>query len=404
MAHETLRLRFAQSEAGGPQSWAAAITPEKSPVPLTRIELSSRPDEECWQLVERTARELGSEIGQCTGHLVSFVFCDRGPRSPAWLLASCHPALLDESSWRILSTDLSEACEQSRTRGRVRLTPQSGSLTKWVRELMAEIQLPRIASEARAHWLVRTTVPATSRLPPAAREAPAPGALAVLDAAALRRASTLFDVSQEALLLASCALAYGTQLQRSSIRIGLEQSARVSSHYPVDASRMLGNLDFAFPALLSLEPETAPQEVVRCAQAELLQAPLGGLAYDGLRAYGEDRSLAQALTALPAPDFTLHLAEEGAPSSRETLRTLALFESGSPPVTSPARMRVEARMSAERVQLLWHGVTSDGALLSTLAKQTEQTIRALCTQAESARATPAQEPGAPLAPTAQRSR
>jgi len=404
MAHETLRLRFARAESGDPGSWAAAITPEKSPVPLTRIEISARPDDECWQLVERTAQELGSELAQCTGSLVSFVFCDRGPRSPAWLLAACHPALLDESSWRILATDLAEACEQSRTRGRVRLTPQSGSLTRWVRELMTELQLPRISSEARSHWLARTVVPAPGRPAPAAREAPAPGALAVIDAAALQRASTLFDVSQEAILLAACTLAYGTQLQRSSVRISLEQSARVSSHYPVDASRMLGNLDYAFPAILSLEPGAAPQEVARYAHAELLDAPLDGLAYDGLRAYGADRALTQALTALPAADFTLHLAEEGAPSSRETLRTLAIFESGSPPGVSTTRMRVEARLSAERAQLLWHGATSDGALLSTLAKQTEQTIRALCAQAESVRASPAQGPGSAHAPTAQRPR
>jgi acyl-CoA synthetase (AMP-forming)/AMP-acid ligase II len=404
MAHETLRLRFVRTEPGGLESWAAAITPEKSPVPLTRLELSSRTDEECWQLVERTARELGAELGLCTGSLASFVFCDRGPRSPAWLLAACHPALLDEPSWRILSTDLAEACEQSRTRGRVRLTPQSGSLTRWVQELMAEIQLPRISSEARAHWLARAPVPVPGRPTPSTQEMPAPGALAVIDAAALQRASALFDVSQEAILLAACTLAFGTQLQRSSVRISLEQSARVSSHYPVDASRMLGNLDYAFPTVLSLEPGAAPQEVARYAHTALLDAPLGGLAYDGLRAYGVDRSLAEALTALPAADFTLHLAEEGAPSSRETLRTLAIFESGSPPVVSITRMRVEARLSAERAQLLWHGVNSDGELLSTLAKQTEQTIRALCAQADSARANPAQGPGPARAPTAQGSR
>ncbi|KFE66365.1 Long-chain-fatty-acid--CoA ligase [Hyalangium minutum] len=403
MAHETLRLRFARSEAGGPEAWAAAITPEKSPVPLTRIELSTRPDEECWQLVERTARELGLELGQCIGNLASFVFCDRGPRSPAWLLAACHPSLLDESSWRILATDLAEACEQSRTRGRVRLTPQSGSLTRWVQELMNEIQLPRIASEARAHWLARAPVPAPARPSPASQELPAPGALAVIDAAALRRASTLFDVSQEALLLAACAHAYGTQLQRPTVRIGLEQSARVSSHYPVDASRMLGNLDFSFPATLALEPDAAPQEVARYAHAELLGAPLGGLAYDGLRAYGADRALATSLTALPAPDFTLHLADEGAPSSRESLHTLAIFESAFPPGQGTARMRVEARLSAERAQILWHGTTSEGVLLSLLAQKTEQTIRALCAQADGNRAAPAQGPGAARTPTAQSS-
>ncbi|HYI01442.1 AMP-binding protein [Hyalangium sp.] len=404
-AHETLRLRFAQSEQGGTQSWAAVITPEKSPVPLTRLELTSRPDEESWQLVERTARELGAEIGQCTGSLVSFVFCDRGPRSPAWLLAASHPALLDESSWRILATDLAEACEQSRTRGRVRLTPQSGALTRWVRELMTEIQLPRLASEARAHWLARALVAAPERpTVTGAQAAPAPGALAVIDAAALQRASTLFFVSQEAILLAACALAYSTQLQRSSVRISLEQSARVSSHYPVDASRMLGNLDYAFPATLSIEADAAPQEVARYAHAELLDAPLGGLAYDALRAYGADGALAEALTAIPAADFTLHLTEEGAPSSRETLRTLAIFESGPSPAVNPTRLRVEARLSAERTQLLWHGPTSDGALLTTLARQTEQTIRALCAQAESVRDSTAQGPGAARTPTVQRSR
>ena len=38
---------------------------------------------------------------------------------------------------------------------------------------------------------------------------------------------------------------------------------------------------------------------------------------------------------LPAADFSLHLEDEGAPSSRETLRTLAIFESGPSARTSP---------------------------------------------------------------------
>ncbi len=404
-AHETLRLRFARSDQEGSESWSALMTPEKSPVPLTRIDLSSRSDEECWQTVESTARQLGAEIGQCTGALVSFAFCDRGARSPAWLLVACHPALLDESSWRILATDLAEACEQARTRGRVRMTPQSGSLTRWVLELISEVQLPRLASEARTHWLSRAPVPAPQRPSETGSSAmPAPGALAVVDAVALQRASTLLEVSREALLLAACAYAYSTQAQRPTVRVSLEQSARASSHYQVDASRMLGNLDYAFPAVLSLEAEAAPQELARYAQVELLEAPLGGLAYDALRAYGTDRALTEALCSLPAADFILHLEDEGAPSSRGTLRTLAIFENGPASAANISRLRVEARLSAGQTQLLWHGATSDGALLSALAKLTEQTIRTLCAQADSARSTAASGRGSARAPSAQRSR
>jgi hypothetical protein len=225
-----------------------------------------------------------------------------------------------------------------------------------------------------------------------------------VDAAALQRAATLFEVSREALLLAACALAYGTHVQRPEVRVSLEQSARASSHYKVDASRMLGNLDYSFPAVLSLGAEPAPQELTRHSQLELLGAPLGGLAYDALRAYGTDRALSEALSTLPAVDFCLHLEDEGAPSSRATLRTLAIFESGPSPGANTARLRVEARLSAGQAQLLWHGATSDGALLSALAKLTEQTIRTLCAQADSARSTASTGRGTGLGPAAQRSR
>ncbi|MFL5350512.1 MAG: AMP-binding protein [Hyalangium sp.] len=404
-AHETLRLRFTCSSQEGSESWSALITPEKSPVPLTRLDLSSRSDEECWQTVESTARQLGAEIGQCQSALVSFVFCDRGARAPAWLLVTSHPALLDESSWRILATDLAEACEQTRTRGRVRMSPQSGSLARWVLELISEVQLPRIASEARAHWLSRAQLPAPKRPSETDTPAtPAPGALAVVDAVALQRASTLLDVSREALLLTACAYAYGTQVQRSTVRVSMEQSARASGHYHVDASRMLGNLDYAFPAVLSLEDEAAPQELARYAQVELQQAPLGGLAYDALRAYGEDPALSEALCALPVADFTLHLEDEGAPSSRGPLRTLAIFENGQASSANLSRLRVEARLSAGQAQLVWYGTNSDGALLGALAKLTEQTIRALCAQADSARPTGAAAHGPARVPSAQGSR
>ncbi|WP_224360475.1 AMP-binding protein [Hyalangium versicolor] len=402
-AHETLRLRFTRSAQGGSEAWAALISSEKSPVPLKRMDLSSRSDEECWQTVEGLARQLGAELGQCDGALVSFVFCERGARIPPWLLVASHPALLDETSWRILATDLLEACEQARTRGRVRMTPQSGSLARWVLELITEVQLPRLASDARTHWLSSAREAAPERSSATSSSAtPAPGALAVVDAAALQRAATLFEVSRESLLLAACTFAYSSQTQRSTVRVSLEQSARASGHYQVDASRMLGNLDYAFPAMLTIEPEAPPHELALNAHVELLEAPLGGLAYDALRAYGSDQELTDALSALPPADFSLHLKDEGAPSSRETLRTLAIFEHG-PSVMSVARLRVEARLSAGQAQLLWHGATSDGALLSTLAKLTEQAIRTLCSQADSARSTASADRGKARVPSAHRS-
>ncbi|MDY7229513.1 AMP-binding protein [Hyalangium rubrum] len=402
-AHETLRLRYARKADAG--DWAALITPDKVPVPLTRLELASRQDEESWAEVESTARRLGAEVGQCAGPLATFVFCDRGQRKAPWLLAVCHPALMDESSWRILATDLADACEQARLRGRVRLAPQSGSLTQWVQHLVSEAELPRLASEARVHWLARSSTLPPEPSPVAnAAETPAPGALAEVNAAALQRTSTLFDVSREALLLAACALAYGTYTRRSAVQIRLEQSARVTSRYQVDASRMLGNLQYVFPVLLPIEPEALPAELARHTHVELSNAPLGGLAYEALRAYGADRSLADALLALPAPDFSMRLEDEGAPSSRGTLRTLAMFNDGPWPGEGSLPLRVEARLSAERVQLLWHGTTSDGSLLSALAKLTEQTLRTLCAHADNTRATTATGRGPARVPTAQRSR
>ncbi len=402
-AHEPLRLRYTRK--AGSDGWAALITPEKVPVPLTRLELKSRPDEECWSEVERTARRLAAEVGGCGGALATFVFCDRGPAKTPWLLAVCHPAVMDETSWRILATDLADACEQARMRGRVRLAPQSGSLTQWVQQLVSEAQLPRLAVEARVHWLARSS----SRVPERALVtgtpgAPAPGSVAFVDAAALQRTASLFDVSREALVLGACALAYGTQAHRTSVRVSLAQSARCTSRYQVDASRMLGNLQYMFPVVLPIEPEATAGDLAQHAHLELSDAPLGGLAYEALRAYGTDRELAAALLSLPAPDFSLHVEDEGAPSSRGPLRTLARFDEGTGPGASMAPLRVEAKLTAERVQLLWHGATSDAGLLSALAKQTEQTLRTLCAHAGGSRAATAMEHGIAHASTAQRSR
>jgi acyl-CoA synthetase (AMP-forming)/AMP-acid ligase II len=399
--HEPLRLRYTRKADSA--SWAALITPDKVPVPLTRLELKARPDEECWVEVERMARRLGAEVGGCGGPLATFVFCDRGPAKTPWLLAVCHPAVMDETAWRILATDLADACEQARLRGRVRLAPQSGSLTQWVQELISDARLPRLATDARVHWLARTAL----RTPERALEMggmPAPGSLAVVDSAALQGASALFNVSREALLLAACALAYGTQAHRPAVRVSLEQSARGTSRYPVDASRMLGNLQYVFPVLLPIEPDALAGDLARHAHMELSDAPLGGLAYEALRAYGEDRELAAALAALPAPDFSLHLVDEGAPSSRAPLRTLARFDDGPWPGMSTAPLRVEAKLTAERVQLLWHGITSDAGLLSALAKHTEQTLRTLCAHADGTRAATAVGHGTPRASGAQRTR
>jgi acyl-CoA synthetase (AMP-forming)/AMP-acid ligase II len=402
-AHEPLRLRYARK--AGSESWAALVTPEKVPVPLTRLELKARPDEECWSEVERTARRLGTEVGGCGGPLASFVFCDRGAGKAAWLLAVCHPAVMDETAWRILATDLADACEQARMRGRVRLAPQSGSLTQWVQRLISEAQLPRIAPEARVYWLMRASSLTSERAQRAgAPAAPAPGAVAVVDAVALQRTASYLAVSREALLLAACSLAYSTHAQRLTVRVSLEQSARGTTRYQVDASRMLGNLQYVFPVALPVEPEATLSDLARHAHHELSEAPLGGLAYEALRAYGTDRELAASLLAVPAPDFSLHLEDEGAPSSRGPLRTLARFDDGPWPGASAAPLRVDVQVTAERVQLLWNGTTSDAGLLSALAQRTEQNLAALCGHAISTRAATAVGPGPARTPAAQRSR
>ncbi len=402
VAHETLRLRYPRRVPGEAGPRLAHLVSEKAPAPLTRLELGVRADEECWLEVERTARKLAVEVGGCAGPLAMFAWCDRGEGRAPWLLVVCHPALMDESSWRILAMDLADACEQARTRGRVRLTPQSGSLTRWARQLISEVQLPRLAPEARVHWLARAGLARAERpFLTGSLEARAPGALAVVDASALQRAAGLFEVSREALLVAGSALALGLHAQRATVRVSLAQSARSTSRYTEDASRMLGNLHYMFPVVLPIEPETTVGELARHAHLELSQAPLGGLAYEGLRAYGLDGALADALMALPVPDFSLHLEDEGAPSSRGMLRTLAVFDDGPWPGPHATTLRVEARLSAERAQLMWHGATSDGGLLSALAKLTEQTLGALCAQADSARGT---TPARGATSTAQRSR
>jgi acyl-CoA synthetase (AMP-forming)/AMP-acid ligase II len=402
-AHEPLRLRYTRRP--GSERWAALITPDKVPVPLTRLELKSRPDEECWAEVERTARRLGAEVGGGGGPLATFVFCDRGPAKSSWLLAVCHPAVMDETSWRILATDLADACEQARLRGRVRLALPSGSLTQWVQEIISETRLPRLAMDARVHWLARTSLRTPEREVELGTPGMlAPGSLAVVDGAGLQRASSVFNVSREALLLAACALAYSTQAHRPSVRVSLEQSARGTSRYQVDASRMLGNLHYVFPVVLPIEPDALAGDLARHAHMELSDAPLGGLAYEALQAYGEERELAAALAALPPPDFSLHLTDEGAPSSRAPLRTLARFDDGPWPGMSTAPLRVEAKLTADRVQLLWHGVTSDAGLLGALAKHTEQTLRTLCAHADGTRAATAVGHGAARASSAQGTR
>lgn len=404
-AHETLRLRYARHAAPeSPGGRAALLASEKEPVPLTRLMLASLHEEEHWHVAESTARRLSAEVSEGSGLLTCFVLCERGAAHPPWLLVTCHPALMDESSWRILATDLEDACAQARARRRVRLAPQSGSLAQWVQELITEVGNPRLASEARQYWLGRPLPPPPEQPLGANAPAPAPGALTVVEARALQHAATLLDVSREALLLAACAIAYGTHAHRPSIRISLEQSARGSTHYRVDASRMLGNLHYVFPMVLSHEPQSTLVERVRRAHAELLHAPLGGLAYEALRAYGADRSLATALTAQPAADFNLRMDDQGFPSSRGALRTLAIFETGRAPGASAEPLHVEAQLSAERAQLVWRGGTSGGELPRALAKLTEQTLRAILAQAGSLQAAATSERVTARSLAAQRSR
>ncbi|WP_409180686.1 amino acid adenylation domain-containing protein [Amycolatopsis sp. VS8301801F10] len=294
--HEMLRMRLAPDEiVTGP--------PGSGEVLLERIRWDAPWDDAWRERVQLEVRKAAAALDPAKGMVARFVWFDA---NPGRLLVVLHRLVADDTSWRILESDLAAAWAAAREGTPARLSGPGTSLRRWAHALVGEAHrparlaelplwrsilagpdpvlesrrlIPRLDVTGTVHeqsvtLSVEETEALLTRLPAALRSEMADGLLAGLALALAKRRSAKGSGDRSLLIRVE--------------RDGREQGPALGS----DLARTVGRCVIAFPVRFDLSDVDlddalaggpAAGTAVRIVKQRLRSVPGGGLGYGLLR-------------------------------------------------------------------------------------------------------------------------
>ncbi|MCK1798056.1 amino acid adenylation domain-containing protein [Streptomyces sp. XM4193] len=280
---------------------------------LTRVDGLTTEAGELLATLRGHAVDAARRLDPTGGTMLRAVWLDAGPDRPGLLALLIHHAVVDGVSWRVLTSDLAEACEAARAGRAAPLQPVGTTLIAWARSLgRAAAERPGESEE----WAARLTG-ADDRL--AEPLDPARDTLATLETVSvtLDPATTgpllgalpeRFHAGPDDVLLTALAMAVATwRGHRDPVLVDLEGHGRREELVPgAELSRTVGWFTSVHPVRLDLGGhETADGTEAGAALKrikEQLRAPRdGGLGHGLLRHLNEETRTAMA--ALPQPEI-----------------------------------------------------------------------------------------------------
>jgi amino acid adenylation domain-containing protein/non-ribosomal peptide synthase protein (TIGR01720 family) len=355
--HPALRLRFRQEDG----AWTQYDSGLDGLV-FEAVDLPQEPQARqavMEQQAEAAQRGLDLEHGPL-GRAVFFAGADNH------LLVVIHHLAIDGVSWRILLDDLTQHC-QSALLGEA--PPEPGATTSyaaWGRRLAA------CAAEAEtiglAHWLglaQEAYAPLPMDHPDDVADNRA-GSVAVIDAALgreetealLRRVPPVYHTQVNDLLLAAFAQAMAAWAGQSTVWVNLEGHGREALFDEVDLSRTVGWFTSLFPVALRVDPQAAPDSLIKSVKEQLRQVPQAGVGFGIARYLSPDAGLRTRLAALPEPGVSFnYLGQLDAAEAGPGLFSLAQGPLGAG--QDPAERRrhlldVVASVQAGQFRVAWH--------------------------------------------------
>jgi non-ribosomal peptide synthase protein (TIGR01720 family) len=301
--HDALRLRF-RREAQRWSAWYAE--PADSDSAVTRVDLREAADPA--SAIDRACDELQRSFDLERGPLLRAAYLDLGVERAPRLLLFAHHLVVDGVSWRILLEDLAARV----THPGVPLPPPTTSFARWAEHLHHHAASAALAGE-RAHWQRAIAPHADDRLEEPRRGSNTVGDAAVVSAelepaattALLSRAPRAHATRVNDLLLAALATSLCRRWRRSSLlvtmeghgreelvdergesmrgtRAAIEPGSALHTFEALDLSRTVGWFSTLYPVRLAPVPGDAAA-TIRAVQAQLRQAPAGGIGYGLLR-------------------------------------------------------------------------------------------------------------------------
>ena len=307
--HDALRLRFRAQTAEYPQ---IDLGKEES-VPLSLVDLSSRPLLEQAQALEKIATEYQASLNLSTGPLVRAVVFNLG-RGESRLLIIIHHLAVDGVSWRIIISDLATIYQQIEAQQPIKLSAKTTAFQDWTVKLnkyaQSEILFPELDYWLNQPWEQATPLPLDYAYK---------GENTVGGAAAV---SVKLSVEDTSILLGSVNAAYNTQINdillsalvkvlaqwtgNATILIDLEGHGREDLFEDVDLSRTVGWFTSLFPVLLKIPDLKQPESIIKSIKEQLRAIPKRGIGYGILRYLCAETTIQEQIQRIPTPEISFN--------------------------------------------------------------------------------------------------
>ncbi|GGN34808.1 non-ribosomal peptide synthetase [Streptomyces fuscichromogenes] len=385
--HDTLRLRRSTGRDG---AWVLETLPAGDTDAgdrLVCVETSGLDESRRDSLIEEHALAAYQRLAPDEARLVQAVWFHAGPTTAGRLLLMVHPLAADETSLRLLVTDLAQACADLVEGRPFRPAPVATSYRTWSTSLAREAADPRRIAQL-SHWtgLLRAPRPTPTGPAPVADAAARRGALDVVvpDEVAhtlLTRVPDAFRTDVGTVLLTALAVTAAARTRPDphttgataddGVVIALRDDGRRTAPPGTDLSRTVGRFDGEHPVRLVPGVPAGPDgpamvRALKAVKEQLRSAPPGsdfGLLRH-LNAWAE-----QELAALPGPGLAFTCLD--GPSARtagswETApdadRLLGFLPEDDTPLGAPLAVHAMPRTAPDGPRLTARWSWADGHL------------------------------------------
>ncbi|MEZ4729299.1 MAG: amino acid adenylation domain-containing protein [Caldilineaceae bacterium] len=311
--HDTLRLRFTQTDAG----WTQFNAPAEETVAVEVIDLSATPAAERPQQLLIEANRAQASLDLAHGPLLRALFFRYGAGEAGRLLLIIHHLAVDGVSWRILLEDLQTAYAALSRGAPMQLPAKTTSFHAWAHWL-AQHGVTMVAAQ-QAYWRDVVAPQDDGARHPYGLPLDDPSGLAANTVASREEITVGLTASETWSLLHEAAAAYHTQINdlllaalvqcigewsgETSVLFDLEGHGRdlldaqaddVAANAALDLSRTVGWFTALFPVRLAWT-HTEPGELIKSVKEQLRRIPQRGIGYGILRYLGQDQMLIPAM-------------------------------------------------------------------------------------------------------------
>ncbi len=312
--HDVLRAKFNKQN----EQWQSEIIESIPQIAITKIDFSHLSENKQKNAIAQKATEIQASLDLSSGKLIAIALFNLGKNRAKRLLIAIHHLVIDGVSWRILLEDLQTALTQISHGKAIQLSPKTTSFKQWAKCLQEYAQTESVKGELD-YWLSlfegignreQGTDPRDNLkvlpldFPDGDNTVASATTVSIkLDVeetkALLQEIPAAYHTQVNDILLAALVKAFAGWTRQSQLLVDLEGHGREDIFTDVNLSRTVGWFTSVFPVLLDIKKTDLNDEVIKTIKEQLRQIPHKGISYGLLRYLNKDKTISQALAAIP---------------------------------------------------------------------------------------------------------